>query len=118
MALLSYLAISLLLNFLLGFLSIMLLVQSTARDQNPFNIVKGSAIYLVVIVLLSVCTTGWSALLASLVGSCGIFWIGQPRDVCRNWGRALGRIAELSCIKRFDVVHENLLAFSDFLRMY
>ena len=118
MELLSYLVVSLLLNFLLGFLSIMLLVQSTARDQNPYNIVIGSAIYLVVIVLLSICTTGWSALLASIAGSCGIFWIGQPRDVCRNWGRALGKIADLSCMRRFDIVHENLLAFSDFLRMY
>ncbi|MDR3612917.1 MAG: hypothetical protein P4L53_05070 [Candidatus Obscuribacterales bacterium] len=118
MELLSYLVVSLLLNFLLGFLSIMLLVQSTARDKNPYNIVKGSAIYLAVIVMLSVSTTGWISLLASIVGSCGIFWIGEPRDVCRAWGRALGRIADLPRIQRINVVHENLLTFSDFLRLH
>jgi hypothetical protein len=114
----SYLVVSLLLNFLIGFLSIMLLVQSTARDQNPYNIVRGSAVYLVVVAFFCVFTTGWSALLAAIVGSCGIFWIGDPLAVCRAWGRALSRIADLPRIKRIDAVHENLLTFSDFLRMH
>ena len=113
----NYLVVALLLNFLVGFLAIMLLVQSTARDKNPYNIVKGSGIYLAIIVFFSVFTTGWSALLASIVGSSGIFWVGEPRAVCRAWGRALSRIADHQWIKRIHVIHENLQTFSDFLRL-
>jgi hypothetical protein len=114
----SYLVVALLLNFLIGFLAIMLLVQSTARDKNAYNIVRGSAIYLVIIAFFSVFTTGFTALLASIVGSCGIFWVGEPRDVCRAWSRAVFRLASHRRIKRIHMIHESLLTFSDYLRMH
>lgn len=114
----SYLVVSLMLNFLVGFLSIMLFVQSTTRDRSPWYIVGGTGIYVVLVTFFCVFTTGWSSLLASLTGSCGIFWVGQPKEVCRAWGRAIDKLAHVPSIRRNVWVHDKLLTISDFLRMY
>lgn len=114
---LSYPIVCMLLNFLVDFLAIMLLVQSTARSKNPYNIAIGSAVYLAIVIFFSTTTTGWSALFAGIVGSCGIFWLGEPREVCRMWGRVVGKVADLPRVRRFERLHDALLTASDAMRL-
>lgn len=94
----SYLALSLVLSVILGFVGMFMLVVANAPHDNARRVVYGSIAFWALVAVLAYVTTGWSSALASVVGGFLVFLLAPSTlgNVLFTWGRALIGIANYS----------------------
>lgn len=95
----SYFALALLLNAIVGFFGYALLVWNNSASNDAYPIVLGSIGFWVLIALLAYFTTGWSAAYAGIGGGFICFTMANPGDVLFTWGRALIKFANSPLIR-------------------
>src|SRR6185437_3982906 len=96
---LGYLALSLILSAIYGFLGMALCVSLQTPADNAYRVVWGSAAFWIGVALLSWLTVGWWSAICSAVFGLVAFGLIHPGTTLFTWGRALIQFGNTGVMK-------------------
>jgi hypothetical protein len=98
----SYAVLAFILSLIFGFFGTLFLVFGNAGKRHANRIVWGSLVFLALVWILALLTTGWSSALASVIGGSLIFAIEGDTlgSISFTYGRVLVELADSDSLYR------------------